>query len=305
MNHATTHAKLTLVAAAWGVAWTAGRYVATDLSEHPITAAWLRYLIAVPVFLLWLHVAKGLQRPTGPQRRRVVAIGLCSTVLYQVFFMLGMRWTAAGDASLVITLNPLFTGLLAVVVLGQRLTSRLGGGLVLGLLGVTVLFVASPNADIPASERWLGNGFIALAALSWASSTLMMRRAMDVKASEHDGPMGPLELTVWASTAGLLMLTPLTGWETVRHGVPDVGVVSMASIAFLALISTVLTYVWFAQGVERIGASRASAYVYLVPIFGILSGWLILGEHLGLSLVLAFALIIGGVMLAQSEPAKT
>ena len=56
---------------------------------------------------------------------------------------------------------------------------------------------------------------------------------------------------------------------------------------------------------ERIGASRASAYVYLVPIFGILSGWLILGEHLGLSLVLAFALIIGGVMLAQSEPAKT
>ncbi len=101
MNHATTHAKLTLVAAAWGVAWTAGRYVATDLSEHPITAAWLRYLIAVPVFLLWLHVAKGLQRPTGPQRRRVVAIGLCSTVLYQVFFMLGMRWTAAGDASLV------------------------------------------------------------------------------------------------------------------------------------------------------------------------------------------------------------
>ena len=126
MNHATTHAKLTLVAAAWGLAWTAGRYVATDLSQHPITAAWLRYLIAVPVFLLWLHLEQGLQRPTGAKRRRVLAIGLCSTVLYQVFFMLGMRWTAAGDASLVITLNPLFTGLLAVVVLGQRLTPRLG-----------------------------------------------------------------------------------------------------------------------------------------------------------------------------------
>lgn len=305
MNEVKTHLKLTFVAAAWGLAWSAGRWVANDLSNHPVFASWLRYAMAVPVFLIWLHLASGLKRPTPRQRKRLIAIGFFSTVMYQVLFMLGMRWTAAGDASLVITLNPLFTGLLAVVVLRQPMTGRLGSGLLLGLLGVGVLFAASPNTNIPATERLLGNVLIGAAALSWATSTLLMRRAMDVPSSEDDGPMGPLQLTVWSSTAGLVMLTPLAGWELLEGGVPAVGSISLVSIVFLALISTVLTYVWFAEGVERIGASRAAAYVYLVPVFGILSGWILLDEQLGWSLVLAFVLIIGGVVLAQSRPAKT
>ena len=71
------------------------------------------------------------------------------------------------------------------------------------------------------------------------------------------------------------------------------------AIVFLALLSTVLAYVWFAEGVKHIGPSRTSTYVYLVPIFGILSGHVLLGEHLGWSLVLALVLILGGVSLAQ------
>jgi drug/metabolite transporter (DMT)-like permease len=72
-------------------------------------------------------------------------------------------------------------------------------------------------------------------------------------------------------------------------------------VAFLAIASTVMSYVWFADGIKIIGAGRAALYVYLVPVFGIISGWLILDELLGWSLVASFALIVGGVAYAQSK----
>ena len=299
MNHLGLHVKLLLVAAFWGVAWTAGRVVATEMNDWPVFGAWLRYLIAVPIFLVWLRVSEGWSVPTWPQWRRLFWIGAFSTFLYQVLFMYGMGWTAAGDASLVITLNPLFTSTLAVLVLGHAMTKELAGGVALGLMGIVVLFVASPNVDLPVAERWLGNAFIAASALAWATASLLIRRAMDVEETENDGPMSPLHITVWASAVGLLILTPWSGFEVVNNGWPVVDLWSLVSIVFLALLSTVVAYVWFAEGVKRIGPSRTSTYVYLVPIFGILSGYLLLGEQLGWSLVLALVLILSGVSLAQ------
>lgn len=299
MNHAGLHVRLWLVAAFWGVAWTAGRVIATEMDDWPVLGAWLRYLIAVPAFLLWLRFSEGWFVPSMPQWRRLFWIGACSTFLYQVLFMYGMGWTAAGDASLMITLNPLFTSILAVIVLGHPMTKQLGGGLALGLLGIGVLFLASPNVDLPTSERWLGNAFIAASALAWATATLLMRRAMDVEEAERDGPMSPLQITVWSSAVGLAFLTPWSAYEVTNGGWPTIEWSSLLSIVFLALLSTVLAYVWFAEGVKRIGPSRTSTYVYLVPIFGILSGYLLLGEQLGWSLVIALVLILSGVSLAQ------
>jgi drug/metabolite transporter (DMT)-like permease len=299
MNLVSLHARLWLVAAFWGVAWTAGRVVATEMDDWPVFGAWLRYIIAVPTFLLWLRVSEGWFIPNMAQWRRLFWIGACSTFLYQVLFMYGMGWTAAGDASLMITLNPLFTSVLAVIVLGHPMTKQLGGGLVLGLLGILVLFLASPNVDLPAAERWLGNGFIAASAMAWAAATLLIRRAMDVEVSENDGPMSPLQITVWSSAVGLLFLTPWSGYEVATSGLPVIEAMSLLSIVFLALLSTVLAYVWFAEGVKQIGPSRTSTYVYFVPVFGILSGHVLLDEQLGWSLALALVLILSGVSLAQ------
>lgn len=299
MNHAGLHVRLWLVAAFWGLAWTAGRVIATEMDDWPVLGAWLRYLIAVPAFLLWLRFSEGWFVPSKVQWRRLFWIGACSTFLYQVLFMYGMGWTAAGDASLMITLNPLFTSILAVIVLGHPMTKQLGGGLALGLLGIGVLFLASPNVDLPTSERWLGNAFIAASALAWATATLLMRRAMDVEEAEKDGPMSPLQITVWSSAVGLAFLTPWSAYEVTNGGWPTIEWSSLLSIVFLALLSTVLAYVWFAEGVKRIGPSRTSTYVYLVPVFGILSGYLLLGEQLGWSLVIALVLILSGVSLAQ------
>ena len=295
-----THLKLLIVAASWGAAWTAGRWLALDLP--PITGAWLRYSIAVPLFIAWLFLAEGRNIPTRGEWKRIVVIGLFSTFLYQVLFMFGMGYTAAGDASLVITFNPLFTALLAVPFLGRPITKRLAGGLALGITGIAIIFSHSPNVDIPVDERMLGDLLIAFAALSWACATILIKRAMSEPAGDSEKPLSALAITVWASVTGLAFLTPWAGWETMENGIPSIGLWTWISILFLAIISTVVSYVWFADGVDKIGASQAALYVFLVPPFGILAGWLLLDEKLGWTLVSSFILIISGVILASSTP---
>ena len=295
MKNATTHAKLLIVAAIWGLGWVAGRVAARDIP--PFTAGWARYILAVACFLIFLKVTKQWVIPNKKQWKLIIAIGFLSTFLYQAFFMYGMIWTAAGEASLVITFNPLFTAILAVLLLGEKFDKRLASGLILAVTGVAVLAWYSPNTDIPVDERLLGDALIGLSALSWAFNTILMKKAMT-----GEDAMSPLHLTVWSSVAGLLIQTPAAIWEYTQVGFPtDASVEAWSWLAFLALFSTVLSYVWFADGINKIGASKTSFYVYLVPVFGIFSGWLLLDEKLGLSLALSFVLIAGGVYLAQSK----
>ena len=305
-SDALVHLRLFLVAVIWGAAWTSGRHVATNIP--PITGAMLRYAIAVPFFLLVLAWREGLligdeQRfgldlPKGDRLGAVAMIGLFSTLLYQIFFMLGMRWTAAGDASLVITFNPLITAVLAVVFLGHRFTSRTAIGLGLGLAGIMIIALGSPNDSIPLRDRLLGDAMIFLGAGAWAISTILMKQAMSPTGDK--AAMTPLALTTWASVAGLLYLLPLCLIEVLWTGLPEIELLVWLNLIYLAIISTVIAYVWFAEGVDRIGPDKAALYVYLVPPFGILSGWAFLNEQLGIGLLLSFILIVSGVRIAST-----
>lgn len=316
MNHLITHAKLLFVAGAWGGAWTSGRIVATHIP--PVLGATLRYAMAVPMFLLilrWLEPSDegrwGIRPPSRGEWRRLMMIGIFSTFLYQVLFMLGMQRTAAGDASLVISFNPVFTAILAVLFLGERFTARMGAGLGLGVAGVVLIFLRSPNVALDPQDRMIGDGLILLAAMAWATSTILMKRAMDEPTLDAEAPLTPLALTTWASLVGLVLLVPVVGLEALLDDGPTTWVIrglDWWNILYLALISTVIAYVWFADGVQRIGAERAALYVFLVPPFGVLTGVVFLGEAFGWEMLIAFASIILGVRLAStssSEPADT
>ena len=179
MKNASVHGKLLLVAFIWGVGWVAGRVVAQEIP--PFTAGWIRYIIAVICFLAFLKLTNQWFLPKKGQWMMLAKIGFLSTFVYQAFFMYGMKWTAAGDASLMTTFNPLFTALLAVPFLGERFHKKLGIGIILAFCGVSVLAWYSPNVDIPTEERLLGDLLIGLAALSWASATILMKKAMMFK----------------------------------------------------------------------------------------------------------------------------
>ena len=342
------HLKLLFVAAAWGLAWAAGRELAIALPEA--ITAWYRYAITIPLFFIWLYfkegragtntgsgdekplnLGKGNQNPleTGsgdekplntesgygeplnePRKPffipredmfwKLIWIAFFSTFLYQLFFMHGMARTAAGDASVIITFNPSFTALLAVPLLNRKLSKKLVFGLIIGLSGVLLVTGWSPNTDLPIEERLLGDFLIMCAAASWATSTNLMKRILEDENLE-DKPSS-LAIVAWASLFGWILLTPLSVFDYITWGsaaIPDLR--GWVWLFYLAALSTVLAYAWFADGVDKIGATAAATYVYLVPFFGILSGYLLLNEEIGWSLFAGFILILIGVKVSQQS----
>ena len=267
----------------------------------PATSAWLRYVFAVVAFIAWCWIYRNRGGPRIlPEGRKAwkytIWMALLGTMGYQLLFMNGMKWTAAGDASLIIPLNPVFTVLLAVPMLGQRLSMRMLIGLTVGLAGVATVVGWSPNVDIPFEHRLIGAVMIALAALTWAATSNLTKMALS-----DDSVGTSLEIVVWYSLVGWVLLTPWMLFEVWGSGFPEPSPAEWASVAYLGLISTVLTYAWFARGIDRIGATAAASYVFLVPVFGVLSGWLMLDESIGVSMIVGFCLIVLGVREVQRE----
>tara|TARA_A100001388_G_C28748282_1_gene490732 strand:- start:503 stop:1444 length:942 start_codon:yes stop_codon:yes gene_type:complete len=297
------HGLMILVVFSWGMAWSVGRILALGLP--PMTGAWLRYVLTMVLFYAWFagRALKGKQvnwLPSGRQTWRTLTLIAITGVLgYQLFFMNGMRFTAAGDASLIITFNPVFTVLLAAPMLGQQITRRMFLGLFCGFIGVAVVTGWSPNTDIPFEDRILGDFMILLAALCWAMTTNNTKRMMEQRNGEQEATT--LEIVVWYSLIGTVLLTPLAAWETWQYGIPEPTENDWYAIIYLAAISTVLAYYWFAIGVEKLGATAAASYIFLMPVFGVLGGVLLLDEKLGWTLFLGFILIVMGVRMVQRE----
>ena len=297
------HGLMILVVFSWGMAWAVGRILALGLP--PMTGAWLRYVLTMALFYLWFvgRALKGNEvnwLPTGRQTWRTLTLIAITGVLgYQVFFMNGMRLTAAGDASLIITFNPIFTVLLAAPMLGQQISRKMFVGLFCGFIGVAVVTGWSPNTDIPFEDRILGDLMILLASLNWAMTTNNTKRMMEQRNGEQKATT--LEIVVWYSLIGTVLLTPLAAWETWQHGIPEPTLTDWYAIIYLAAISTVLAYYWFAIGVEKLGATAASSYIFLMPVFGVLGGVILLDENIGWTLLLGFILIVIGVRVVQRE----
>ena len=297
------HGLMILVVFSWGMAWAVGRILALGLP--PMTGAWLRYVLTMVLFYLWFvgRALKGNEvnwLPTGRQTWRTLTLIAITGVLgYQLFFMNGMRFTAAGDASLIITFNPIFTVLLAAPMLGQQITRKMFVGLFCGFIGVAVVTGWSPNTDIPFEDRILGDFMILLASLNWAMTTNNTKRMMEQRNGEQKATT--LEIVVWYSLIGTFLLTPFAAWETWQHGIPEPTLTDWYAIIYLAAISTVLAYYWFAIGVEKLGATAASSYIFLMPVFGVLGGVILLNENIGWTLLVGFILIVIGVRVVQRE----
>ena len=292
---AITNLMMLTVSVLWGVAWPVGRLLATDLLELPFTVMFLRYSFAVPILFAWMWVKEGHVVPKIDDRKALIIMAFTSVFLYQIGYMYGMQKTAASDASLVIGFNPIFVAILSVFALSHKLTRESISGIILSFAGILLIFLASPNVDIPLKERLVGNSLIMFGAFVYAIYVIIMRQYV-----LNSGQLSSLALITWVSFVGWFFFIPFVlaeePWN--RSWSND----EWLLIGYLGILSTALSYVFFAIGIEVIGANRASSFVNIVPVFGILSSWLWINEELGWIQLVSFGLIYFGVRMVNTQP---
>ena len=283
--------RLTCVPAIWGGTFIAGRIVSAHLP--PATAAFIRFVFATLALLTALHLTQGLRVIAQVTRRQLLgtmALGATGIWAYNLLFFSALEVLPAGRTSLIVALNPVVTLLVAAAFLGDRLSATRWVGVGLALLGVWIVVT---RGDLSQLAQSIGKGELSMlgAVCAWAAYTLLGRRVLR--------GLSPLLATLLAAMWGTLFLAlpALRELPMLHAGAFTPGV--WASLAFLGVLGTAVAFVWYYEGITRLGAARAVVFNNLVPIFGVLLGWLMLGEPLSLSLVAGGALGITGVFLVN------
>ena len=289
------YAGLVLTMFIWGLAWPVGRLLATNLP--PVSIAAIRYAVVVPVLLAILWFREGSFKINRSWIPTLVVMGILNTTLYQIFFLYGVKYAAASDDSLVIGIGPVLIAIMASFVLKERFTWTKILGFASGLAGIITISILSPNTQV--LNRPLGVTLVFGGAAAYALYTVLLRRFLSKNRADNNGPQqSSLSILTWISLFGWFFLIPFSLIESPWTYTWDAG--SWLGILYLAILSTVVGYFLYIEGVSKIGAGRSAIFGNLVPVFGVLTSVLI-GEILSPWTAVSFLLIFAGVLLVNRQ----
>lgn len=284
--------KLILTTFFWGGTFVAARFAVRE--APPFFAAGCRFAIAAAVLMV-LVARQARQRgetfPAPRSLREVLALsslGLTGIFCYNAFFFSGLKLTGAANGSLIVAINPLLTAVLSAWWLRERIRPLQAVGLAVSLVGVGVIVTRGDLGVLRTLTFNHGDLLLLGAPLSWAFYSILGKRAM--------GTFSPLVATAYAALSGALLLIPAAALEALGGAGPHrFSLLGWLAILQLALLGTVVGFVWWYEGVKVLGASRAALFVNLVPVFGTLLAALMLGERLGWPQLWGGILVIAGV----------
>lgn len=281
-------AALILLAAVWGGSFLFIRVAVPSLGPLPLVAG--RVILAAVALAA---VLAALGRPVELRRhaRGLLVLGAMNAAIPFTLISWAELHLSAALASTLNATVPLFTALLSVAWLGERLTAGRVAGLLLGVAGVAVLVGWSPLPFTLATV--LSVLAMLAAALSYAFAGVYTRRRM-AGASTWTLALGQQV----GAAAWLLAPAALT----IPAARPPAG--AIGALVGLALLSTALAYVLYFRLIASVGPTRTGTVTYVVPLFGIAWGTLFLGEavtggmFVGLALIMASMVLVNEVKVA-------
>lgn len=284
----------------WGLAWPVGR--ALEIANlPPVSIAALRYAIVLPILFTILWVREKAFRIKRSWILTLVIMGVLNTTLYQIFFLYGVKYAAASDDSLVIGFGPVLIAILASFVLKEHLSATKILGFASGLAGIITISLFSPNTGVQYSNRLLGVTLVFGGATAYALYTILLRRFIAANHNEnHSSQPSSLSILSWISLFGFLFFIPFSLLEAPWNYTWNAA--AWEGIIYLAILSTVVGYFLYIEGISKIGAGRSAIFGNLVPVFGVLTSYLLLGENLSPWTAVSFLLILAGVLLVNRKP---
>ena len=273
----------------WGLNWP-GMKIA--LEELPVW--WFRTLSVGGGAAGLLIIALISGQKLRPARAEIWPLTLCavfSILGWHIFTAYGVSLMAAGRASIIAFTMPVWAALLAAVLLGERITTWKIIGLVLGVAGLITLI----GPDIAAlGAAPLGAAFMLGAAISWAVGTVLFKK--------FDWRLPVASAIGWQLAIGAFVIT---GFALALEPAPDLSQLSWRAIGALAyLLALPMIYCqWAFFTVVRIFPAGIAAIGTLsVPIVGVFSSALILGEPVGANDLTALALIFAALFAVLIAP---
>jgi drug/metabolite transporter (DMT)-like permease len=279
---------LVTVVIAWGITWPVNKLVLQSLP--PLWAVAFRSAIATVVLFVLGLVLGRLALPPRADLPVVLSITLLHMVGFTVLTSFGLQAIPTGRSVVLAYTTPLWVTPGAWLFLGEPLTGRRVIGTLVGLAGLAVLF--NPLAfDWTSRAAVLGNALILAAAFLWAGAILHTRG--------HRWQTTPFALLPWQTLLASVILVAIS---LAFEGVPDAawtpGLVAL--LLYGGMPGTAVPYWAIAMATRRLPATTIALGLLATPVVSIVVATLWLRETLSLSLLVAVALILGGIAIGAT-----
>ncbi len=284
-------------AAIWG-----GMYVVSDVVLEvipPFTLLFFRLLLgalSLSIFVI------GKPRPHLPRRFWLMSIGT-GVVGYGISLgaqFVGTDLSTAINGAVVTSATPTFVILFAAFILHERLTPLRLIAVLIATIGVLII-IDLTQVDF-SSDTFIGNIFLAIAALTWGLYSVLVRWT-----SAYYSSIEPLYITLIAFIGGFLLVIPAAIWEmsqvTINTAAIDGGII--LGVLFLGIVSTAVAFWLWNTAFALLDASTASVLFFMQPISGALLGWIFLGQAFTRPLWIGSTLIAMGVLLSIYADSKS
>jgi len=277
-----TGLELIALGAIWGSSFLFMRVAAADFG--PLALVEVRLVLGAAVLLPFLWQARAQLAPR--LWLHLSWIAAINSAIPFVLFAWGAERAPAGIGAITNALTVLFATLIAFFFYSERIDARRAAGLLVGFAGVVVL----------ASGKVAGSN-VGAAALAGSGASLLYGIGVNaIRRHLHGVPAGAVAAATL--TTASLLLAPFAGLAWPRHPLAPS---SWLCGALLGVLCTGTAYAMYYRLIHRIGPARAASVTYLVPLFGVIWAWLILGEPLTPSMAISGAMILGGVALSQQR----
>ena len=289
-----TAAMLTAAPLLWAGNAVVGRMVHDLIS--PFTLNCLRWALAFVLLLPLSHSVLGRNSPLWPHWRRYAVLGLLGIGCYNALLYAALQTSSPINVTLVGSSMPVWMLLIGRLCYGARISARQMLGALLSMLGVAVVLSRGDLRQLLSLQLVPGDLFVLLATVLWSLYSWMLAKTQEPAAIRSD----------WA---GFLMAQLVFGlaWSALFAG----GELALgqqhlqwslslaAALLFIALGPAVLAYRFWNVGVSRAGPAIAGFFANLIPVFTAILSTLVLAELPRLYHLLAFALIVGGIVVSS------
>ena len=284
------YGKLLLTAFLWGGTFVAARVVTQHV--EPFSASFLRFVVASFFLILLAGKRKeSFQLLKKNQLIPAILLGMTGVFTYNVFFFMGLKTVTASRASLIVATNPVFISLFSVLLFKERMNAGKVMGIILCLAGAAIVISHGNLPEIFRGKLGWGEVYILGCVASWVAYSLIGKVIMK--------DLSPLHAVTYSCLIGTLALFFPAWQEGIYEQVMTYTAIDWTGIFYLGFFGTVLGFLWYYEGIQVIGPSRAAVFINFVPVSGVLLGWLLLDESINLSLLTGAALVIGGVYLTN------